>query len=341
MALQFGQRIVFLLLFCFVTTLHAQIVYYPAQASDQLKFTAIDVASVFSRAIPGSNFTVQPYTTLPQSGIIFIYDSAFINDQSCKVECNGENFIKFSAAQDAGLCFGIYDYLNELGFRFYLPGTLWEKIPKLSSPYKQKNKTVSQKFKYNSWFISGGYNRWVMDKNDLYGGDFGTNGFDWSQYQRRNNMNGQYRFSGHRGDILNTEYLSTLRANPCYIACNNGERNANSQSVHDINNTNAKEYWASTILKADTSYKKIILSAPLLYKNFYRNFNYGNTLMGIEVPDGSAWGNSSDNSACAKGNFNGNPYPKESDQQFLLANFTASKINNSLADKRFQCYAYS
>ncbi|MEO5782788.1 MAG: hypothetical protein ABIQ07_05925, partial [Ginsengibacter sp.] len=239
--------VIFLLLICCVTTLNAQTVYYPSKSSDLLKLTATDVAGLFNKAIPESKFTIQEYFSMPQSGIVFIYDSTMINNQSCKIECNG-NLIKFSAAQDAGLCFGIYNYLDELGFRFYLPGSLWEKIPVLTSPYKQENRTVVQKYKYNNWFISGGYNKWAMDQDASFGdGYFGKNGHDWSQYQRRNNMSGGYRFSGHRGDILNTEYLSGLQANPCYIACNNGERKANSQSVPDINNINSMDYWASTI----------------------------------------------------------------------------------------------
>ncbi len=341
MALQFGQRIIFLMLICCVTTLRAQTIYYPSQSSDLLKFTAIDVAGLFSKAIPNSRVTAREYTSIPQSGFVFIYDSAMINSQACKIECSGD-IIKFSAAQDVGLCFGIYNYLNELGFRFYLPGSLWEKIPILSSPYKQENKTVVQKYKYNNWFISGGYNKWVMDQDAFFGDSyFGNNGHEWSQYQRRNNMNGAYRFTGHRGDIVNTEYLSTLQANPCYIACNNGVRIATSQSVPDINNNNAKEYWASAILKQYTIYKNSITSDPALYKNYYYNFNYGNGYIGIEVPDGSAWGNSTDNLGCAAENYNGNPYPNASDQQFILANFTASKINNLLPEKHFQCYAYS
>ncbi|MEO5783361.1 MAG: T9SS type A sorting domain-containing protein, partial [Ginsengibacter sp.] len=210
------------------------------------------------------------------------------------------------------------------------------------SPYKQENRTVVQKYKYNNWFISGGYNKWAMDQDASFSDSyFGKNGHEWSQYQRRNNMTGGYRFTGHRGDILNTEYLLGLQTNLCYVACNNGERKANSQSVPDINNTNAMEYWASTIQQRFTYYKNVIAGNPSLYKNIYRNFNYGNEYIGIEVPDGSAWGNSSDNLGCTKGNFKGEPYPKVSDQQFLLANFTASKINTSLTSSHFQCYAYS
>jgi hypothetical protein len=332
MALHFGRGIIFILTFCFVSTLHAQTVYYPAQSSDVLKVTAGDIAELFTKAVPGSKFAVQEYTSLPSTGIIFIYDST-IQDQSCKIECIG-NRIKFSAAEDAGLYFGIYDYLNELGFRFYLPGTLWEKIPVLSSPYKNTSRTAVQRFKYNTWYVSGGYNSWAMDSVNVIG-------YSLSKYQRRNNMLGAYGFSGHRGDIFTADYLTTIQDNPCYIASRDGKRKASSQSVPDINNPAAMEYWASTILQRYTSNKKNILGAPTLYKNIYHNFNYAYENIGIEVPDGSEWGNSSDNLGCAKGNYNGNPYPKVSDQQFLLANFTASKINNVLTAKRFQCYAYS
>jgi hypothetical protein len=340
MALQLRQGIIFILLVCYLTATNAQIVYYPSRSSDQLKSISKDVALLLTQAIPGSNFSIKEYTSPPLTGIIFMYDSAMIGNQSCKIECNGLNKIKFSAAQDAGLSFGIYNYLNDLGFRFYLPGTLWQKIPALISPYKQLNKTVLQKFKYNSWFISGGYNKWIMDKEEIYG-SIGENGNSWEQYKDRNNMNGAFRFSGHRGDIFTSDYYTTLQANPCYVASNHGERKVNSHSVPDINNIDAKDFWASVILKQYTTYKNSITSDPGLYKNFYYNFNYGNEHIGIEVPDGSRWGNTADNLGCAKGNYNGNPYPNVSDQQFLLANYTASKINNQFPQKRFQCYAYS
>ena len=343
MALQFGQRIILLLLVCFVNTVQAQKVYYPAGSSDMLRSTADDVASLFNKSLAATEISSQSYNALPASGIIFIYDSSITNDQTCKIESDGATFIKFSASQDNSLCFGIYNYLNELGFRFYLPGSLWEKIPLLSSPFKIINKVVSGTYKYNTWNISGGCNRWVMDNNDSYGWDvyFGENGHQWAKYQRRNNMSGVYKFNGHRGDILDAEYMSGLQSNTCYIACNDGKRIANSTSVPDINNENAMQYWADKIQQRYTYHKNIVSGNPALYANLFHNFNYHNKVIGIEVADGAKWGNSSDNVLCATGNYNGNAYPKESDQQFLLANYTATKINTTLGDKQFQCYAYS
>src|SRR5205085_11592248 len=131
--------------------------------------------------IPGSNFSVQPYTSLPRSGINFMYDSTITDNQLCKAESNGSSFIKFSAAQDNGLVFGIYQYLQELGFKFYQPGPAWEIIPLLTGPYRTLNRNYTSSFKYKSWFISGGHNRWAMDNNNSYGWDiyYGDNGHNW------------------------------------------------------------------------------------------------------------------------------------------------------------------
>ena len=344
MSLQIGRYAIAAAFLFFVTTLGAQKIYYPSHSSDLLKSTAQDIADLFNRSVSGSHFSIEEYNSIqPPSGIILIYDSSILNNETCKIESDGNSILKFSASQDNGLCFGIYSYLQKLGFRFYLPGTSWEKIPVLYSPYKIINTTITETFKYNSWFISGGHNRWAMDNDNTYQWDmyYGSNGHEWAKYQRRNNMLGGYRFNGHRGDILNTEYINTLQRNPCYVACYNGARTPGSQSVPDINNNDSKQLWANTIQERYSSYKNIITSNPNLYANYYHNFNYYNQYVGIEVPDGANWGNSSDNSSCSTGNYNGKPYPKESDQQFILANSTAQKIGTVLPGMRFQCYAYA
>ena len=111
---------------CFVITItmfavlftNAQTISYPVQSSKTLKSTAEDVALLLQKAINGSHFTTGTYTALPQSGFIFIYDSSITNGQACKVESDGAGFIKFSAAEDNGMCFGIYQYLQQLVFVF-------------------------------------------------------------------------------------------------------------------------------------------------------------------------------------------------------------------------------
>jgi hypothetical protein len=130
--------------------------------------------------------------------------------------------------------------------------------------------------------------------------------------------------------------LTTLQNNPCYVANFNGSRQANAQSVPDIYNIAAKELWANTIEQKYTNYKNIIKSNPTLYANVYYNFKSQLDNIGIEVPDAAKWGNSKDNEVC-----NAVDYPKESDQHFALANFTAEKILTKYPGKHFQLYAYS
>ncbi|HMD00722.1 MAG TPA: hypothetical protein VKH37_11240, partial [Ferruginibacter sp.] len=330
---------------CFVTTalllciLHtkAQVVYYPAGSSALMKATAGDVAMLLQKAISGSQFTTASYTIVPSKGVVLIYDST-VNISNCVVKSDGTSIITFRAAGDNAMVFGIYQYLQQCGFHFYLPGSIWELTPDLSSAFRNIDSSFSINYKYQGWFISGGHNRWIMDNNAAYGWDtyFGDNGHNWALYQRRNGMTGAYRFAGHRGDIMTGNYLSTLQHNPCYVACFNGSRSAAANAVPDINSEAAKQLWSSAIGDQYTQFRNTIFGNQNLYSNYYRNyeFNYGN--IGIEVPDGAQWGNSTDNSGC-----NNSVYPSESDQQFILANFTAAQLNNKFPGKRMQAYAYS
>lgn len=317
---------------------NAQTVRYPVQSSRTLKETAGDVAMLLQKAISGSHFTTGSYAALPQSGFIFIYDSTITGSRACRVESDGAGFIKFSAAEDNGMCFGIYQYLQQIGFRFYLPGSIWEIIPTLASPYKKIDSIYTFNFKYNGWYLSGGHNRWVMDNDNNYNWEsyFGLNGHNWSLYQRRNGMTGEYRFSGHRSDIISGSNLTTWQNNPCYIASFNNSRTVNSQSVPDVNNTAAKDLWASIIEQKYTTSRNSVLNNPNANIDQLRGFNYNNYNIGIEVTDGAHWGNTKDNSGCIS-----TGYAKESDQSITLANHTAQKIGTKYPNARFQVYAYS
>jgi hypothetical protein len=317
---------------------NAQTIAYPAQSSTLLKSTAGDVAMLLQKAIPGSHFTTGAYSVLPQTGFIFVYDSTINGNQACKVESDGLNFIKFTAAEDNGMCFGIYQYLQQLGFRFYLPGSIWESIPVLSTPYNITDSLYRFSFKYNSWVISGGYSQWVMDKsyNAGWGSYAGINGYNWSLYQRHNGMTGQYGFAGHNSNIITGTNIAIWQNNPCYIASYNNSRAVNSMSVPDVNNAFAKDLWASTIEQKYTAYRNMVLSNPNVLINQYRSLNTSNYNVGIEVTDGAQWGNTKDNSGC-----NNDGYAKESDQSMTLANYTAQKIGTIYPNVRFQLYAYS
>lgn len=314
---------------------HGQTIYYPAKSSAMLKATAEDMAMLLKKAAIQNALTTAQYNNTPITGIILQYDSSISDNQACKVISDGKSKLLFSAAQDNGLCFGVYQYLQQLGFRFYQPGSIWEMVPSLNSIYKNIDTIFTCTYKYKSWFISGGVNRWVMDNDGSYG-YYGENGHNWSLYQLRNNMKGAYGFAGHRADIMTGDYFTALKNNPCYVANSNGSRQATSQSVPDITNTASTNLWANTIEQKFTQYKTTIFSNTSLYINQYRNFNYTYGNIGLEVPDGARWGNSKENETCTAVD-----YPKESDQHFMLANITAAKIATKYPNQHFQLYAYS
>lgn len=333
-------RLLALLTLLPAVNLSAQTIFYPTQASTVLKNTAADMAMLLKLSVTGSNFTTQPYSSLPAAGIILEYDTSITDNQQCIVNGNGTNFLKFTAAEDNGLIFGVYQYLYEAGFRFYQPGSIWQSIPSLTTAFKNTRKEYNSSFKYKTWFISGGHRLWVMDKTTAYnweGAYIGENGHEWSLYMRRNRMLGQYNFAGHRGDIVTGSYLATLQNNPCYVASYNGSRQAVNSSVPDINNDSARALWATAIETKFTAYKNTVMNNPVVYNDLYRNYRYSNTMLGIEVPDGPRWGNNTaNNSGC------GLPvYPSAADQSAVLANNTVNRIRLKYPQQRFQLYAYS
>lgn len=331
-------RVLAILLLLPLTSLTAQTIYYPADASNMLKNTAMDMAALLRSAMPAANVNTQFYTSLPASGIILQYDSSITDNQACYTSGNGTNNLVFRAAEDNGLVFGVYQYLKELGFLFYQPGSIWNLVPNLSTPFRPITTTYVGRFKYQSWFISGGHRLWIMDKNTTYNWEasyIGENGHEWSLFMRRNGMLGKYRFAGHRGDIMTNEYISTLQNNPCYVASNFGSRAADPSSVPDIFNSNAKLLWAESIEKKYAQNRNTIFNNPSVYKDLVRSFRYNNEYISIEVPDGPRWGFGADSMGC-----NGQPYPSASDQAAILSNFTSQLIQSKHAGKKTQMYAY-
>jgi hypothetical protein len=97
---------------CMYTHAQAQTVYYPAVSSKLLKETAEDVAKLLQQAMPGNTINAQAYTQTPTTGLVLAYNSNIIDNQACKVQSTGGNLITFTAAEDNGLHFGLYQYLN-------------------------------------------------------------------------------------------------------------------------------------------------------------------------------------------------------------------------------------
>lgn len=315
----------------------AQNIHYPADASTLLRTTAADVAELLNRALTSADIQPVAYHSVPGPGFVLMYNDSITDNQACKVRRLDNGCILFEAAEDNGLVFGIYQYLHLLGYRFYQPGSIWEKIPALQSPFRSIDTVFTCRYTYKTWFLSGGHNKWAMDKDSEYDWDtyFGKNGHAWALYQRRNGMLGAHRFTGHRGDLMYGDYLETLKNNACFVASHNGSRLAGVQSVPDVNNPQAMNLWSNAIANQYQQYRQTILGNKAIYPDLYRSFRYNQGHIGIEVPDGAQWANTRDNMPCSRGELY-----SETDQQFILANHTVASIRQRLPGMRYQLYAY-
>jgi hypothetical protein len=323
---------------CSTQNTSAQQVFFPANASAMLQSVATDFADILQRST-GKNITASAFaTSLPDSGFVLMYDNNNpTSKQHCKVSSPKTNLIVFSASGDNNLHFGVYRYLFQLGFKFYLPGQNWELIPQLRSPYLTIDTVYTSAITYKGWFISGGYNTWVMDSNRSYYWDtyFGNNGHAWAQYQRRNDMMGNRRFAGHRDDIMAAGFLQTLQQQPCFVAPFNNSRAATGFSVPDVNNRQAMDAWASAIGQMHQQFKQTVFQNPVIHANHYRNYNYNRLNIGLEVPDGARWANSVVPNGCSEKAPLSAP-----NQHFTLANHSVQQLSPQHPDARFQLYAY-
>lgn len=122
------------------------------------------------------------------------------------------------ANNPVGLCHGIYTYLDILGVRWYFPGSLWEYIPKRTDISLSLNQYYSPSFHLRNFFGTGGIAPVpsVDPSSELVK--------LWTDWKRRNRMNGEVSPAGHYGETFNSKYKEVLQQHPEYLAMVNGKR---------------------------------------------------------------------------------------------------------------------
>jgi uncharacterized protein (UPF0297 family) len=349
-------------------------VYYPKESSMLGKITAQDFATQLSKVLQQPVNAVEMPDTTPERGIFLLYDDNILlpSTQSCRVEWDFKKTMRFIARHDNGLHYGVYKYLEDLGLRFYLPSKddTWTRYPTAISTKNlfrypgikwKRSIILSPKFMYKSWFIGGGYTYWQMDKEPtdakkrLYAdnGMYGEIPFNWDLYQRRNGMLSAYKLQGHKGESYNIENKKFLSQNPCYIAAHNNARTAMQTATPDINNEAAMQHWGNYLLngyqrennyaitaRRNSTVAEYYMTNP---NNSFRNLDYLYGVIGVDVADGAAWGNStSTQPGCPTGKWKGLPYPPPHEQYFYLSNYiTDQVIGKTAPNVRTMAFAYA
>jgi hypothetical protein len=130
------------------------------------------------------------------------------DDQLLRVVANG----------DAGLAYGLYFYLRELGFRWFLPGEAWTIVPTVPSIAVHIDRVVVPAFRQRTFFGTGGFG----PPSPVDGsGEAQKRSAIWSL---RNGFGGEFVLGGHVGEAFSLAHRGELEQHPEYLALVAGKR---------------------------------------------------------------------------------------------------------------------
>jgi len=285
---------------------------------DTLLFnTAKDLKENLVRAT-GLNFTVtQMPTTLPTSGILLFADTNYVasHNQNCQITCNGSNLLTFKAKYYLGVNYGVYEYLEELGFRFYFPDTLWQVIPTVASPFAFTSKTVQPNMSIRGPAITGGIGRHPQDST------FQSNKA-WYKWLDRNNIKSEYEIAGHND--WNADIRAQMTAIPCSWAEHDSSLAVNQGNMPNVTNSLAMDTWGKWMAKNWRGNQKALNNDPWV-----------NRMRSIDLPDGTIYGNTNSFGCAAGGS-----YGSETDQRFILENRVTEIMQDSFPGTSTWCASY-
>lgn len=270
------------------------------------KNLAQDLADLLGRAT-GRPFVVLPYEPGQSKGIFLLLDSSIKekNNECGIMETNGKDFVRIKAQYISGISYALYSWLEELGFKFYLPGNEWTTIPSLPSPFSDK---VPSK-KYQPYFIHRFFSK--------SGGVFALKNIDetlkndkeWMDWYRRNRMGSNYvGIDGHMGEAFNIAHKEIIEQDPSLLAPVNGKRQYAVSGKLDPTNK-----------KAVTLFSNWIAQKYLERKQQYANYLPFKKYYSVDAGDGLNYCHTPE---CEK------QFKSVSDQAFFIANTVANNLKH-------------
>ncbi|MEO5967604.1 MAG: DUF4838 domain-containing protein [Ferruginibacter sp.] len=250
--------------------------FYYTGAFD-IKLLAEDLAELLSQST-GKNFIVKPYTN-QKEGIFLLLDSSINShtNETGYLEIK-EKSITISAKYITGISYGMYSWLDEIGFKFYLPGDNWNIIPNLNKIYKPINKTYQPYFKLRTFTASGRlFPVKGLDENS-------TIKNEWFKWFRRNRMGSDYiGIDGHKGELFNSVFKNDLENDSTMLAPINGKRQYSVNAKLDPTNKKTLSLFINWTLDRAKSEK---LNNPyfLPYKK-YTSVDMGDGLNYCHTPE--------------------------------------------------------
>ena len=283
------------------------------------KNLAQDLAYLLNKAT-GKKFTTQPYTTQLSKGIFLLLDSGINeNNNECGVlETNGKDYVRIKAQYISGISYGLYSWLEELGFKFYLPGDEWTTIPRLPNIYSNKIKSK----KYQPYFIHRFFSK--------SGGVFAIKHIDenlkndlaWITWYRRNRMGSNFvGIDGHIGEAFNIAHKEIIEKDTTLLAPVNGKRQYAVSGKLDPTNKKAVDLFTNWIIE---KYEE--------RRQHYANYLPFKKYYSVDAGDGLNYCHTAE---CNK------QFKTVSDQAFYIANTVAKKVSTTYGDAGVSTFAYT
>lgn len=312
-------RLVLLIAVQYPLHLHAQYynqtIYAPSSKSKALNESVNDMAFWLGKAT-GKPFRIEPNKAAGNSGIQLqqLDESDLPKDVKNKINEDGQAFylaiqgtrsVRIIGTGDNSFINGIYTFLQELGFRWYMPGDNWTIIPQLKQQNLSIKKVYRPDFQNRYYFGTGGLAPIAgLDPQNTFKADFDL-------WNRRNRFSSDFAIKGHMGQAFFNANKKVLTDHPEY-SCNG---NVNPNGRIDIANPNAVNLyvqWALDQVNPQTRFPVI----------------------GVDPAD-----NSGSNDDCLPA---GMPQIKSwSDKYFWLANRVAQAAEEKGMAALVELYAYS
>lgn len=149
-----------------------------------------------------------------------------------------------SASHINGLRNGVYYYLYELGFRFYLPGDIWTHIPELKKTGIGKTIRKYPHFANRSMFGTGGMPyHYILDKEQQVKKQ-------WETWLQRTAYSSEEYIGGHIGEEFNKRHEEFLKKNTQFLAEFGGRREWKLSAKWCISNKAFREYFINDRIEA-------------------------------------------------------------------------------------------
>jgi hypothetical protein len=234
--------------------------------------------------------------------LMIIAAGSYKTGESCIISSNGKDLVQFQAPTINGLIFGVYRYLRDLGFKFYLPDDIYTIIPSSINIFSKTSKTVTPNLRIRDFFGTGGFGSGRSDADRSVQKA-------WQLWKWRNGFGTEFPLGGHVGETFNLNNTALLEKNPSWTATpikQNGQVNVNTKL--NYYNPAALDYFTDWVIKKYTD------------KNYKVPPVYIRDMVSIEPADGGDY-------MPGSATINGTKLSTPSDQVFYAANIAAQKLD--------------